>query len=229
MDMRVGRFLLLVLLLGCSVASSARQISTFELPIVETSDVTLEIVQAKQVGKNEELCTLCQQYTAQALQYLANNKTQTEIIAILHRSCSQVASFKRECISLVDYYAPLFFLEVSSIHPQEFCKKMNLCQKVVAIASQLEEDTCGICHQTVDEVMSKLKDPDTQLEIIELLLKVCNKMESRKAQCKKLVFEYGPLILINAEQFLEKTDICTALHACTSTKQTSAAIGVAES
>lgn len=33
-------------------------------------------------------------------------------------------------------------------------------------------------------------------------------------QCKRLVFEYGPMILINAEKFLETTDICTALHAC---------------
>lgn len=35
-------------------------------------------------------------------------------------------------------------------------------------------------------------------------------------QCKRLVFEYGPLILSNAEQFLEKTDMCNAIHACDS-------------
>lgn len=33
-------------------------------------------------------------------------------------------------------------------------------------------------------------------------------------QCKKLVFEYAPIILINAEQFLEANDMCTILHAC---------------
>lgn len=33
-------------------------------------------------------------------------------------------------------------------------------------------------------------------------------------QCKKLVFEYAPFILINAEQFLEANDMCTILHAC---------------
>lgn len=31
-----------------------------------------------------------------------------------------------------------------------------------------------------------------------------------------MVFEYGPLFLSNAEQFLETTDICTMLHACDS-------------
>ena len=35
-------------------------------------------------------------------------------------------------------------------------------------------------------------------------------------QCKKMVFKYGPMILIDAEQFLESNDICTILHACDS-------------
>ncbi|TQE05917.1 hypothetical protein C1H46_008441 [Malus baccata] len=56
------------------------------------------------------------------------------------------------------------------------------------------------------------------LEIIELLLKACNSVENYTKKCKRLVFEYGPLILTNAEQFLETTDICTALHACNSNK-----------
>lgn len=33
-------------------------------------------------------------------------------------------------------------------------------------------------------------------------------------QCKKMVFEYAPVILINAEHFLEKNDVCTIMHAC---------------
>ncbi|KAK4582228.1 hypothetical protein RGQ29_025410 [Quercus rubra] len=43
------------------------------------------------------------------------------------------------------------------------------------------------------------------LEIIELLLKACNSMENYVKKCKKMVFEYGPLILANAEKFLEST------------------------
>ncbi|KAI0531201.1 hypothetical protein KFK09_000754 [Dendrobium nobile] len=33
-------------------------------------------------------------------------------------------------------------------------------------------------------------------------------------QCKRLVLEYGPVIIFNAEKFFEKTDVCTAIHAC---------------
>lgn len=68
-----------------------------------------------------------------------------------------------QCITLVDYYAPLFFLEVSSVQPVEFCRKVNLCQQVAMISSQLREDSCGLCHRAVSEVLVKLKDPDTQV------------------------------------------------------------------
>ncbi|RRT69510.1 hypothetical protein B296_00007621 [Ensete ventricosum] len=33
-------------------------------------------------------------------------------------------------------------------------------------------------------------------------------------QCKKLVLQYVPSILIDAEKFLETTDVCTAIYAC---------------
>ncbi|CAL1378484.1 unnamed protein product [Linum trigynum] len=217
MDRRVELFFLLVLVgaWGCS----ARQFITLELPVDKEASVEIQKqgsgIHAADVAKKDQVCTICEQYSAQALEYISNNKTQTEIIGLLHQTCARFPPYKTECISLVDYYAPLFFLEVSSISPEDFCRKVDLCQKVAAIAAKIEEDACGICHNTVSEVMAKLKDPETQLEIIELLLKACNSMDSRKAQCKKLVFEYGPVILINAEQFLEKTDICTVLHACT--------------
>lgn len=31
-----------------------------------------------------------------------------------------------------------------------------------------------------------------------------------------MVFKYGPLILMDAKQFLEKTDVCAVLRACPS-------------
>lgn len=30
-----------------------------------------------------------------------------------------------------------------------------------------------------------------------------------------MVFEYGPMIIANAEQFLEDTDVCSVLRVCT--------------
>ncbi|XP_030466003.1 uncharacterized protein LOC115685122 [Syzygium oleosum] len=164
--------------------------------------------------RNDNVCMLCEEYTAQALDYISDNKTQTEILELLHKSCSHLPSFKQECITLVDSYATLFFTEVSSVEPEEFCRKVNLCEKVAFLSSQLQDDSCELCHHAVSEVLDKLKDPDTQMDIIQILLKACNSMENYAKKCKKMVFEYGPLILANAEQFLESNDICTTLHAC---------------
>ncbi|XP_044472923.1 prosaposin-like isoform X2 [Mangifera indica] len=189
MEWRVG--LLFLFLLGASWASGARELGYSEFVVVQISK------QGQVEGgalENDNVCTLCEEFVAKAVDYLVENKTQTEIVDMLHMSCSRLGSFKQQCITLVDYYAPLFFLEVSTVQPSEFCKTVNLCQQMAIFSSQLREDSCGLCHQAVSEVLVKLKDPDTQ--------------------CKKMVFEYGPVILTNAEQFLETTDVCTVLHAC---------------
>ncbi|KAK8571449.1 hypothetical protein V6N13_047137 [Hibiscus sabdariffa] len=177
----------------------------------------------EKVARNDNVCTLCEEYTSEAIDYLSQNKTQTEIVELLHKSCSRIPSFMKQCITLVDYYSSLFFLEISSIQPQDFCTKFNLCQKVALISSRIREDSCGMCHHAVSEVLNKLQDPEIKLEIIQLLLKGCNSVQNYVQKCKQIVFEYGPLILVNAEQFLETTDVCTILHACDGGKQASVA------
>lgn len=172
----------------------------------------------KEVGEKDHVCTLCENYAAEAQSYFAANKTQKEILYILHKSCSKMLSFKKECITLVDYYVPLFFLEISSVQPGEFCQKLNLCDQVVSISQHLMKDSCEFCQHAVAEALLKLKDPDTQLEILEMLLKECKSVKGYEKQCKRMVFEYGPIILANAEHLLEANDICTMLHACESSK-----------
>ncbi|KAM1525605.1 hypothetical protein ACFX10_010052 [Malus domestica] len=217
MDMRVGVLFLFVL--AASWACDARQLTNLDLSVSKSDHQwETQTFQVEEVVGNDNVCTLCEEFADQALDYLNENKTQTEIIEYLHQTCHQLRSFNQQCITLVEYYAPLFFLEVTSLQSSEFCRKVNLCQQVALFSSQFKEDSCGLCHRAVSEVLVKLKDPDTQLEIIELLLKACNSVENYTKKCKRLVFEYGPLILTNAEQFLETTDICTALHACNSNK-----------
>ncbi|KAI9115863.1 hypothetical protein K1719_012793 [Acacia pycnantha] len=198
--MERGTGLLFLVILGAAWACDARELANTDLLSEQT--------------RRPDVCTLCEQYSAMALDYLRANKTQEEIMDYLHNTCHQLRSFEQQCISLVDYYAPLFFLEVDSIQPGEFCEKVNLCEQIAIISSKVQQDGCGFCKDTVSELMEKLEDPDTQLEIIETLLKVCNSVEKYSNKCKRLVFEYGPVILMNAEKFLETTDICTVIHAC---------------
>uniref|UniRef100_A0A5B6YZT6 Putative Saposin B domain-containing protein isoform 1 n=1 Tax=Davidia involucrata TaxID=16924 RepID=A0A5B6YZT6_DAVIN len=217
MGVRVG--LLLLFVLGTSWACDARELMTSDFSSGKTviSDVSVLQINDKElerkVGRNENVCTLCEEFTAKTLKYFAENKTQTEIIGILQKTCSRMSSFKEQCNTLVDYYAPLFFLEIASVQARDFCRKVNLFDQMAITSPLLFLDSCGIYHFAVEKVLLKLKNPKTQLEIIELLLKRCDAVESYMKKCKPLVFEYGPLILTNVEMFLETTDICTMLHA----------------
>ncbi|KAI3474272.1 hypothetical protein Pfo_029060 [Paulownia fortunei] len=162
-----------------------------------------EAQHAKEVSKNEKLCTLCEEFAAEALNYLSRTKPKQR----------SLTSFTNPCIVLVDYYAPLFFLEVSSIQAEDFCQKVDLCEEGVSTSQHLSKDKCDVCHNVVTEALLKLKDPDTELEIVELLLKGCDSIGKNIKKCKRLVFEYAPIILVNAEQFLETNDVCTILRA----------------
>uniref|UniRef100_A0A0D9UX67 Pulmonary surfactant-associated protein B n=1 Tax=Leersia perrieri TaxID=77586 RepID=A0A0D9UX67_9ORYZ len=169
-----------------------------------------------------KLCQLCEQYSTEALFYLQQNETQTEILTILHHACSHLAPLKQQCITLVDYYIPMFFLEVSVVKPEKFCESVHLCRKGTMLRLPTRGDTCGLCHHAVVEALIMLKDPDMRLEIVEILLKACSKAENYAQKCKKMVLEYVPLILLKSEKFLETSDVCSAIHACNTGTQASA-------
>lgn len=223
--MRFGLFFLFVL--GASWACHARQLEAAEVVISDVSVVQINQGQdeevVEKVARNDNVCTLCEEFATDAINFLLQNQTQTEIIDILHKSCSRIPSFQQQCLALMDYYIPLFFVELSSIQPEYFCQNVNLCEKVAFISSEIREDKCDLCRRAFSEILMKLKDPDTQLEIIELLLKACNSVQNYVQKCKRIVFEYGPVILANAEKFLETTDVCTILHACNGAQHSSVA------
>ncbi|KAL8093138.1 uncharacterized protein LOC141693836 [Apium graveolens] len=219
-------WLVIIFVLGASRASDSRELMTSSVYTGETAEISFDtVLQVTQdsekdileIGKNYNVCTLCKEYTAEALTYLDANKTQEEIIHILHGSCSKLHSLKEECLVLVDYYA-LFFSEISSIEPADFCQKVNLCEQVALNSQHTSKNSCELCHYAIAEALIKLKDPDTELDIIEVLLKACKAVKGYETKCKRMVFEYGPLILINAEQWLESNDICNILHACDASK-----------
>jgi len=161
-----------------------------------------------------KLCQLCERYSTEALLYLKQNETQTEILSILHHECASLAPLKQQCITLVDYYVPLFFLEVSMLTPEKFCESVHLCTNGMKISLPTREGICGLCHHVLVEALVMLKDPNTQLEVIDLLLNTCSKAQNYEQQCKHLVLKYIPLVLVKGQKFLETTDVCTVIHAC---------------
>ncbi|XP_074366818.1 uncharacterized protein LOC141707517 [Apium graveolens] len=230
MGVRIGLVILFVL--GISWSGDSRELQTGSILTSATDQISLnsgwvaavfrgndlDIENDKEVDKKGDVCTLCEEFTSNALTCLNANKTQREIMDILYFSCSKLHFLKKECLVMVDYYIPLFFVEISSIQPKDFCREINLCKQVALISQQISKNSCDLCHYTIAEALMKFKDPDTELDIIEVLLKACEAVKGYEKKCKRIVFEYGPMILLNAEHLLESNDICTILHACNSPK-----------
>ncbi|RWW27454.1 hypothetical protein GW17_00008104 [Ensete ventricosum] len=158
MDSRLS-FLLLMLVVSF-ISANARSSATLGVFAVEVDN---EVQSESNTGRNEKLCTLCEEYASQAINYLSENETQTQIISRLHESCSQLHSFERQCISLVDYYVPILFVEISTISPEQLCEKVNLCGEAVLVNLPKHDDACTLCHNIVAEILTKLQDPDRQV------------------------------------------------------------------
>lgn len=71
----------------------------------------------------------------------------------------------------MDYYVSLFFTKVTSLSPEEFCESVSLCHKVTFIRLPRHEDSCDLCHEVVDEILTDLENPDVEvfLHLINLL------------------------------------------------------------
>lgn len=171
------------------------------------------------VESGSTVCSTCENLTNKAVSYLSEKQTQDEIMEILHGACSQTFSLEQKCLEMVDSYATLLFAKITEIKPDEFCKQYGLCRDVSFLSVAKSESTCAFCHHLVDEVLSKMKDPDAQFEILQLLIKECNKVQGHVQECKRMVLEYIPLILVNGERFLEKKDVCTLMQACDASKK----------
>lgn len=59
----------------------------------------MEVERIEEFGKKKQLCTACEEFSALALGYLAENKTQTEIVATLHKACSQLHNLEEQVIA----------------------------------------------------------------------------------------------------------------------------------
>ncbi|KAJ1264711.1 hypothetical protein BS78_08G021500 [Paspalum vaginatum] len=196
-------FLVLLLLLVAWVPAQAayeEQISSTKIPV--------------ELKRSNPLCSVCENFTNEAVSYLSEKQTQDKVMEFLHDACSQSFAFEQKCIELVDSYATLMFAKIAEIKPEQFCKQYGLCRDVALLSGVGRESTCVFCHHLLDEIMSKLKDPDAEFEIIQILIKECNKIEGHVQQCKRLVLQYTPLILVNGEKFLEKNDVCALVQAC---------------
>lgn len=78
----------------------------------------------EKVARNDNVCTLCEEFATDAINFLLQNQTQTEIIDILHKSCSRIPSFQQQVSWLIDFI--LFFghkLEIYNLYQSSHSSK----------------------------------------------------------------------------------------------------------
>ncbi|KAL6597353.1 hypothetical protein ACP70R_046793 [Stipagrostis hirtigluma subsp. patula] len=208
--------LLLLLLVGWGAAAQAKDV---DFGPIYKEEITMTKIPVH-LTSSGPLCSACENFANEAVSYLSQKQTQDKIMEILHDVCSQSFSLEQKCVELMDSYATLLFAKIVEIKPEEFCKQYGLCRDIAIFSGVRSDSTCVFCHHLLDEVMSKLKDPDAEFDILQILLKECNKIEGHVEQCKRLVLQYVPLILVNGEKFLEKNDVCVLLQACAASQKT---------
>ncbi|KAF0905377.1 hypothetical protein E2562_004358 [Oryza meyeriana var. granulata] len=222
MGFKVASFLLLLLFVTCG-AAQGNDFETTEAgdasPMYKEQIASTKIPITLLRSKHNPLCSACENITREAINFLSEKQIQDKIMTILHDTCSQTFSFEQKCLEILDSYATLVFAKIAEIKPDEFCKQYGLCRDTALFSAVKSESTCVFCHHIIDEIVSKLKDPDAEFEIIQLLLKECNKIEGHQQQCKRMVLQYVPLVLVNGEKFLEKNNVCAMIQACDAGKR----------
>lgn len=54
---------------------------------------------------------------------------------------------------------------MASLSPEDFCVSVNFCAKATFIRLPRHEDTCSLCHEAADEIVTNLEDPDMEVFI----------------------------------------------------------------
>ncbi|VAH93053.1 unnamed protein product [Triticum turgidum subsp. durum] len=168
LGLRLPFFLLLLLLVSLGAAQGR---STVFLDIQEEARGSGQIIKDQltlskipvRVERGSPLCPACEKFTEEALSYLSQKQSQDKMMEVLHEACSQTFSLEKKCVEFVDSYATLLFAKIAEIKPEEFCKRNGLCRDNALLSGVRSESTCVFCHHLMDEVLSKLKDPDAEV------------------------------------------------------------------
>ncbi|KAG8093495.1 hypothetical protein GUJ93_ZPchr0012g21407 [Zizania palustris] len=226
MGFKVASFLLLSLIVTCG-AAQRRDFAVLDLQTSEVRDASQmyeeQIASTKipvTLRRGSPLCSACENIANEAVNFLSEKEIQDKITNILHDACSQTFPLEQKCVEIVNSYTALLFNKITEIKPDEFCKQYGLCRNTALLSVVKSESTCVFCHHIIDEIVSKMKDPDSEIEIIQLLLKECTKIEGYVQQCKRMVLQYVPFVLVSGEKFLQNNDVCTLIQACDAGKRT---------
>ncbi|EGC32070.1 hypothetical protein DICPUDRAFT_155998 [Dictyostelium purpureum] len=170
-----------------------------------------------------EACTLVLEFSEK---YLAENKTEEEVVKGLDDFCKILNS--ESCDLIVNNYASLIVkLLINNEQPSAICTMLELCPKSNTIKIPITNNdpvSCTICKYVTEKVESFFVSNTTESEIISFLSNECNALSSDNwvITCQNLVETYIPILLTTLENKETPAVLCGQLNFCESSSSSSA-------
>ncbi|XP_059489163.1 prosaposin [Neocloeon triangulifer] len=184
---------------------------------IETNEIVLpkddELVKAVSNAKDDNRCVICEFVMTQLDDMLKNNATEDDIKNAVHTVCNYLPkSVSTKCNEFVNEYADLVIqLLVQSLDPKQVCQELGLCNQAVKTA----EEKCTLCLVVVEAMDKLLEDGSVEKDVATILDKVCSVVpKSKKQQCRNVIDEYGPSIMLLVAQLADKNDVCAQVKIC---------------
>jgi saposin len=178
-------------------------------------------------------CTICQFVVGEVEKFVAENATESEILAKLADACVILANPKwvQDCKDLVDTYGPSLIQHVINNEPPNVaCAAVGLCnssslavvdKKLSNKIKTVNDDIgCAVCTFIVGKVEGYIANNNTESDILAFLEKDCEFLgiKSWVATCQGTVATFGPEIIQLVIDKQPADVVCTEIGLCNSSK-----------
>jgi saposin len=166
---------------------------------------------------NDGTCDLCKFGISQIEAWVASNETQARITQKLSLICNLLpASFKGQCLSLVDQVPQIITFLEQTYTPEVICQLIGVCSTDAVPKPVYKNDgTCDLCKFGVSQIEAWVASNTTVKAIQQRLNLICSILPILKDQCLSLV-DQVPQIIQQLEQQYSPDVICQTLKLCSS-------------
>lgn len=215
----------------CSPKPRKSDITLGDFLVKLTKESEVKLAVDENSVKPAATCVMCEYAMAQLDKKILNNKTEEEMKRMIDFMCAHLPDTVADmCIDFIEEHGDqIFDMLVAQMDPKEICTQLGLCQTTsaqLAIEDQknpifqenVEVDLWGPCDtcKVVVEYLDKLLEDDTIEESIDKILEKACLIVPKKSrdQCKTIVDTYGPYLLSEMGEMMDKTKVCQTVHLC---------------
>jgi saposin len=143
-------------------------------------------------------CEICKVVVKEAVKYLDDNKTETEVKDAVENVCTLFGSFESQCKDLIDsYFDQIWQALVNNVTPDEVCSTIQLCASGVKSDVPLKRgrgkgvsSNCRLCDNFRNIIVHASRDHVTRSKAKEKLRTTCKGLKMKETKCDKFIDEH---------------------------------------